>query len=263
MAYLLGTILAFSCIRVSLYFLDQSLGLYFDDVALTMVVGGTFAVAVISLPWNHSREVWRSLAGILVRTSATNKGMVEEALDFVRKSQQGKPPKSRQKHIAGDLLVDGRELLDLNFSTDDIHTILQERLHQYIEKKQQIAEYFMSLAKYPPAFGLVGTVLGLVNLMRAITDGLPPSQTGVKMALALVATLYGLVFANFFVAPIGEAIGKQVNQDRFHGEIALQAVLLAADQTSLLKSQEMLNSFVSRRDRVDVIENALTEMKVA
>ena len=51
--------------------------------------------------------------------------------------------------------------------------------------------------------------------MRAITEGAITSETGIKMALALVATLYGLIVANFIVAPIGEGIGKRVAVDHF------------------------------------------------
>ncbi len=95
--------------------------------------------------------------------------------------------------------------------------------------------------------------------MRAITEGMDPRQTGVKMALALVATLYGLIVANFIVAPIGEAITKRVGLEQFHAEIALQSVLLAADRVSLLKSQEMLNSYVSKKQRVNIISKLVKE----
>ncbi|MFW7379133.1 MAG: motility protein A [Oligoflexus sp.] len=263
MAYLLGTILAFLCLRGSLYFLDQSFALYFDDVAITMVVGGTIAVAIISLPWHNHREIRRSLKAIFFHQSTSHKQLVLESLDFIRSYYQGQITLKKRSTMASDILHDGRELLDLQFQADDIATILDERLHQYVQKKDEIAEYFTSLAKYPPAFGLIGTVLGLVNLMRAITEGLDPAQTGAKMALALVATLYGLVFANFFVAPIGESLARRVQLEKFQGEVAVQAVLLAAEGTALLKSQEMLNSFVSKQDRVNITESLTLDVDEA
>ena len=95
--------------------------------------------------------------------------------------------------------------------------------------------------------------------MRAISEGLDPAQTGTKMALALVATLYGLLVANFMIAPFAEACSKQIEKERFQGELAVQAVILAADNESLLKSQELLNSYISRKDRVNILAEVMQE----
>ncbi|HYX35868.1 MAG TPA: MotA/TolQ/ExbB proton channel family protein [Oligoflexus sp.] len=252
MAYIFGLVVGLLALRVSLYFLDQSVSMYFDDVALTMVLGGTIAVAVIGAPWHHVRELRRGLVGIVFGRNAKHASIIEAGLRFIQ-SRDIPRGTMASSTVAGEILRDGQELLSLNFTTQEVENILQERLHQAIEKQRQVADFFLSLSKYPPAFGLVGTVLGLVNLMRAITEGMDPRQTGVKMALALVATLYGLIVANFVVAPIGEAMTKRVALEHFHAEIALQAVLLAADHVSLLKSQEMLNSYVSKQQRVNII----------
>ncbi len=257
MAYVLGLVLGLLALRISLFFLNQSVGMYFDDVALVMVFGGTFAVAVISAPWHHFRELRRGLLSIVFGRSASHAAVIESGLRFIQNREV--PRNIGSSTVAGEILRDGQELLSLNFTTQELENILQERLYQAIEKQRQVADYFHSLSKYPPAFGLVGTVLGLVNLMRAITEGMDPRQTGVKMALALVATLYGLIVANFIVAPIGEAITKRVGLEQFHAEIALQSVLLAADRVSLLKSQEMLNSYVSKKQRVNIISKLVKE----
>jgi chemotaxis protein MotA len=115
-----------------------------------------------------------------------------------------------------------------------------------------------SLAKYPPAFGLVGTVLGLVSLMRAISQGTNSSEAGLRMAVALVATLYGLLTANLFLNPAGERVSVHTAEEKKAAEIAMQAVLLAADSVSLLEAQEVLNSYVRPDQRVDVFGNAGT-----
>ncbi len=257
MSYVLGVIAGFIAIQLSLVFLDQSYNLYFDDVALTMVIGGTLAVGLVSAPWQHREYFFKVLFGVLFGIQKSQKKQIFEALQFIRNPNSF--IKKSPKNIAEELYIDGGELIHLNFSTEDIQAILSERLHQLVAKRHQIAEFFHNLSKYPPAFGLVGTVLGLVNLMRAISEGLDPSQTGTKMALALVATLYGLLMANFIVAPIGEAFSKQVEKERFLGEIALQAIVLAADKESLLKSQEMLNSYISRKSRVNILSQVVNE----
>ncbi|SMF64296.1 motility protein A [Pseudobacteriovorax antillogorgiicola] len=257
MTYILGSMLAFAFLRLSLFFLDQNFAMYFDDVALTMVLGGTLAVGIISAPWQCWGYFVTSLKGVLFGLQRAERRFIEEALVFVRNPQAYR--KDKPKTIADEIYLDGKELLELQFTPEDIQTILGERLHQLVNKRDMVSAFFLNLAKYPPAFGLVGTVLGLVNLMRAITEGLDPAQTGVKMALALVATLYGLLFANFIISPFAEALEKQVDKERFQGEIAMQAVLLCAEGVDLLKSQEMLNSFLPKRKRVNILDDAISE----
>ena len=261
MAYLIGVIASFLCIRLSLFFLDQSFAMYFDDVALTMVVGGTVAIGIVTLPWHSVGIFFNSVRKLLFHFAPSDKQIVKECLQFIQAKQENRKVELAGNSISKQLLRDGEELIDLGFEIEEIQTILQERLFFIIQKEKETAQFFNGLAKYPPAFGLVGTVLGLVNLMRAITEGLNPSETGIKMALALVATLYGLIVANFIVAPIGEGIGKRVAVDQFQGEICLQAVLLLAENVSLLKSQEMLNSFVTRNQRIDLIGSLVSEKR--
>jgi len=253
MTYTIGIIVAILSMALSLEFLNQSIGMYLDHVAIAMVVGGTLAVGLARFPWVFRREFFTCFRKIFISGLGNNQTVVENSLEFIHACQKGQSNDVRMGSIAGEVLRDGKELIDLGFKTDEIDIILQERVHQVVEKWKNIGIFFTGLSKYPPAFGLIGTVFGLVNLMRAITEGMDPSQTGAKMAIALVATLYGLVMANFVIAPIGESISKHVVVEKFHAEIALQAVLLASDRESLLKSQEMLNSYVSKSQRINFI----------
>jgi chemotaxis protein MotA len=154
-----------------------------------------------------------------------------------------------QYTLAGEILSEGSEMLALGFNATQIQTILGERIHHTSERRLRIAHAVRGLAKYPPAFGLVGTVLGLVSLMRALTENSSSSETGVRMAVALVATLYGLIVSNLVLNPAGEAILKQAMNEKHDAELMLQALLLAADGSSLLEAHEMLNSFVQKKHR--------------
>lgn len=253
MTYLMGVTIAILSIFASLHFLEQTVDMYMDHVAIAMVIGGTLAVGMARFPWAFRREFFTCLKKIVFSGLSSHTAVVEESLEFIHSCQNGQTTPVRLGAIAGEVLRDGKELIDLGFKTDEIDIILQERVNHAVEKWKNIANYFAGLAKYPPAFGLIGTVFGLVNLMRAITEGMDPSQTGAKMAIALVATLYGLIMANFVVAPIGESITKHIVVEKFHADIALQGVLLASERESMLKAQEMLNSYVSKSQRINFI----------
>lgn len=256
MFYLSGLIIAFGSILFSIVHLRQNASNYFDPVGLAVVIGGTIAVAVMIFPWEMHREIRDAIKRLFSNHRLDLKAINLECFEMVRKIREGAADfRPTSGSITGQTLIDGAELLSLGFGQEKIQLILEERLFQWNERKMKVANALRSLAKYPPAFGLVGTVLGLVSLMRAISDGASSSEAGFRMAVALVATLYGLLTANLILNPAGENVVKTTAEERKAAELALEAVLLASRGANLLEAQEMLNSHVAPEHRINILGN--------
>jgi chemotaxis protein MotA len=254
MFYLSGLLVALLSIFFSIVHLRQNASNYFDPVGLAVVIGGTIAVAVMTLPWEMHREIRLALKRLLGNQRLDVKAINLECFEMIQRVRSGAQDfKPTSPSIIGQTMIDGVELIGLGFNEEKIEMILEERLFQWNERKTKVANAIRSLAKYPPAFGLVGTVLGLVSLMRAISDGASSSEAGFRMAVALVATLYGLLTANLVLNPAGENVLKSTSEERHAAELALQAVLLAAKGVNLLEAQEMLNSFVAPEERINIL----------
>jgi chemotaxis protein MotA len=251
MSYILGMLLAAASIFAAINFLHLDPTDFFDDVAAAIVFGGTIAIGFVIMPWEHTRVLFSSLIKLVFFPRTNAQQVVDEGVRFLIARQQGLPYRSFLKGPVRDVLEEGKELLDLGFNQDDIREILEERLDQLHARTTAISNSVRSLAKYPPAFGLIGTVLGLVELMRAITEGLNPAETGGKMAIALMATLYGLIVANLVVAPIGESIVKRDRHEQWLAELMVHTLVLAAASTPLVKAQEILNSYLPKKRRQD------------
>jgi chemotaxis protein MotA len=260
MFYISGIIIAALSVIYSVVHLRQSVSNYFDPVGLAVVIGGTIAVAVMVLPWEMLGEIKGAFKTLFTAKKVELKAVNLECLELVRQLTSGSHQfKSNQSGIIGQTLNDGVELVSLGFTHSRIQEILEERIFQWLERKQKIANALRSLAKYPPAFGLVGTVLGLVSLMRAISDGASSTEAGFRMAVALVATLYGLLLANLVLNPAGENVLKSISFEKKGAELALQAVSLSCQNANLLEAQEVLNSYVELNDRVSILGTASTE----
>lgn len=254
MLYPIGLLIATLSIVASSIYLKQPMTSYFDFVAFFMVVGGTVAVGVIVLPWEHWQDVIKGLRLLFFPKSRQTRRVLRSSLDLVREARvEGAAFRSEVGGLPGKILNDGMELIMLGLSSDKIEAILRERVYQAGNRSRRVANSFRSIAKYPPAFGLAGTVLGLVNLMRGISSGLGAKETGFEMSVALIATLYGLLLANLVINPAGELVLKESQEEQEEAEIALRAVLLASEKTGLLESQELLNSYVSERDRLELL----------
>jgi len=156
----------------------------------------------------------------------------------------GKLEHSKLKNIEDKIIVDGLEMIELGFSKERIEDILIDRYQSYRKSIMAIASWIKRCAKYPPAFGLGGTVLGLIHLMKGISGGLNPKDTGLLMAVALVATLYGLLLSNLVLNPISESIAEKIKSDEELAEAAVKTVLMIKEGFNLLEAQETLNSYL-------------------
>ena len=253
MAFIIGISIAVISVLASLESLGHHYSEFIDEVAIFIVLGGTLAVSVVILPWQYAGQIFRSLLSLIIPKTTTTSGVVSLALEFAKSRYYGTDFKTRLNGLSKQVLEDGQELLQLGFSKYDIENILSQRINFYTNRIYRIANAFKGVSKYPHAYRMMGTVFGLVELMKAITEGIDPSETGSRMAIALVATLYGITVANLLVGPIAETIAKSAEREEELATICLEAVLLAAEGATVLKSQELLNSFVSKRKRTSVL----------
>lgn len=264
MNYLLALTLFSISTGAALIHLGQGADRYYDFVAFVMVLGGTVAVSIVLIPWRQNGQLRGSLLALLFHRGTKRKSLLEKCLNVIQsRASRQKDVLPSSQELPFQILREGLELIDLGFDSDKIRNLLLKRIDQTIELRMQIPTSIKSLAKYPPAFGLAGTVFGLVELMNGVAAGMPAEQTGLKMAIALVATLYGLLMANMIVNPAGEHLTKILQNEAQLAEIAVQTVLLIKNQTDLLESQEVLNSYVLANERVDLLAQGYSGVEAA
>lgn len=254
MSFLLSSVVALLAVLSSISYLRQEVGHYFDYVAFAVVFGGTSAAAIVLLPWHFGRELGGMLLLLFRPLRPSLREVVLESLTQLDRMTRGDLRyDGALSGTAGRTFKDGAELLSLGLPLPRIKAILEDRVLQDLERLQRLIHSLRSLSKYPPAFGLTGTVLGLVSLMRSIAAGNDAKQTGLLMAVALVATLYGLLIANLVINPAAEALSKSWAEEKKRAEIALDTIMLAAERANLLEAQEVLNSYLSVNQRVTIL----------
>lgn len=198
---LLGFAVAIFFVKTALGILGVGSDFYLDEVAGLVVFGGTLSALVISFPPRFILRLLRAPLNIL-RSKKLN--YIHNIETIVKAVDQRQNLRALLKKAVKDKKVDaflkeGIELYLLDLSKSDFKNIMTERIYRARQRDEDDVDLFRRLAKYPPAFGLVGTVLGLISLMRSVGAGANVAEIGLNMALALIATLYGLAFANFIL----------------------------------------------------------------
>lgn len=240
MKIILGFLIVSLGFYISLEHLQQGIEQYWDLIAFAMVVFGTIAVSVMTMPSFKLKHTLR----IFFRGVGSNHGLRDKTIKESMGIMNGQSPKKDSKRIEHKILVDGLELIHLGFTKSKIQEILVDRIDKYVDDSVTVGQWVRGLSKYPPAFGLAGTVLGLIHLMKGLSEGADPKETGIRMAIALVATFYGIVVANIFLNPVGDRIMSNTKEDQNLAEISLNAIIMICEKTNFVEVVEQMNNFI-------------------
>ncbi len=255
MTHLFGLLFAIILLRGSMFLLEMDTSFYYDHVAVLIVVGGTLTAAIVTYPVSDLIKMMQAFFRIAKRVPEEIETMV---LQIVRLSQAAHSSRSALVEAARDkslnpYLKDGIELILSGFSKEDLEDVMTERLMRDREREEVYGSILRTLSKYPPAFGLIGTVLGLVSVMRSVSQGADAAEIGFHMALALVATFYGLILTNFVLVPMSENLYNKSAQSMNQRELMLDGLLMIQEKKSPVIVQEKLNSFLPPLKRKDLI----------
>ncbi len=193
--------------------------------AIILIFGGTAGSVMIAYPWPALKWVKSSMTLVLFPPKRPPINILIQAI--VRYAEVAK--KNGLDAIAAELRTSPHPFLtdacQMMLDGVDIN-ILRERMENDINttrlRHQQQQNIFNSAGTFAPIFGLLGTLIGVVQVLRNIQD---PSKMGSSMAIAMTASFYGIFSANFLFLPIASKLGYYSDEDILSREIIAKGVL--------------------------------------
>ncbi|WP_339485833.1 flagellar motor protein [Pseudomonas sp. EL_65y_Pfl2_R95] len=225
---LIGIILAFVAILGGNYLEGGHVGALLNGPAALIVIGGTLGAAFLQAPMNvfkRSLVIVRwilfppriDLAGGIDRVVNWSLVARKEGLLGLESLADLEPDAYARKGL--QLLVDGAE-------TESIRSVLEVDLYTKESHDIQAAKVFESMGGYAPTIGIIGAVMGLIHVMSNLAD---PSMLGNGIAVAFVATIYGVSFANLLLLPIGNKLKAIALRQTRYREMILEGILSIAE----------------------------------
>jgi chemotaxis protein MotA len=144
-------------------------------------------------------------------------------------------------------LKQGLQLLVDGMDASQVRTMLEIDIAAVDERHQLGISFFKSLGGYAPTFGMVGTVIGLINMLGNLSA---PAQLGIGMSLALLTTLYGVALANLIFLPISSRLDRLNNQELAARDVTLDGVLALQAGTSPRLLVERLETYLPPSQRI-------------
>ncbi|MDI9817640.1 MULTISPECIES: flagellar motor protein [unclassified Legionella] len=233
---LLGLITAFSAVIIGQIFEGGEIHSLLNLPALLIVLGGTVGAVMIQTPFRTFKHAFRVLPWIFRPPYQPFDKSREQLIDLSRRARQFgllslEEHLEREKH---PLMRQGLELLVVGMDKQAIRQVLEAEVQRSEDQDLRAAYVFESMGGYSPTIGILGAVLGLIQVMRNLAD---PSELGAGIAVAFVATIYGVGFANLMFLPIANKIKSCIANQIHHDEMIVEGLVSMASG----ESPNMLN----------------------
>ncbi len=227
---------------------DSFSQLFINIDALLLVFGCTFAAILIHFPITQVLRIWSRLR-VLFSFKKYNYTKDIELLTNISKSIRSNGIQSIISTVNScpdHFLKTGLQLLVDQINTNELEKMLSLNI-VYIQRRHlQGIVLFEQMAKYAPAFGLLGTTIGLVQLLANLKD---PSMIGQGMSIALVSTFYGILMANFIFNPIAGRLRAYSIEESFQREMLKVGILAVAQNESSVIVREKMMLFLTQKER--------------
>ena len=120
------------------------------------------------------------------------------------------------------LIIDGTD-------PEEVRDIMETELEYLEGRHKRGQQLFLAMAKYSPGFGMIGTLIGLISMLKAMDD---PASIGPSMAVALITTFYGALMANLFFMPIAGKLKTRTEDETLMKRIVLEGIIMIQSQTN-------------------------------
>lgn len=213
---LLGFILIISAIVAG-----GSGGAFIHIPSMMITVGGTLAALLITFPVHKVREVFSVARKILNAGDLDLVPWYHVVVDFATTARRDGllALEDRISEVNDEFLRRGLQMMVDGSSAEDVSSMLETEIANLEERHGVGHSIFGKLGAYAPAFGMIGTLIGLVQMLQNLDD---PSQIGGGMAVALLTTFYGALLANLLFIPMQGKLEQRTDE-----EVSLKRMLMS------------------------------------
>lgn len=245
---IIGIVLGFASILLGFMLEGGEFTALLAETAAIIVFGGTFGATILSFPMADIKQVPALMKIVFKEKQYNISELIVTLTGFAEKARrEGLLCLERETTAIDDeFLRQGIQLVVDGTDPALVRDILETQI-DFTEQRHKVgADIFETAGGYSPTLGIIGTVMGLIHVLGNLSD---PESLGPSIAVAFIATLYGVCFANLLYLPIGHKLKLKSKKERFMKEIALEGILSiqAGDNPSIVK--EKLRAFLSAKVR--------------
>ncbi|WP_096087178.1 flagellar motor protein [Agaribacterium haliotis] len=224
----IGVTIGFAALIGGNFLEGGSIATLLNGPAAIIVFGGTLGAAVLQTPREGIRRALSMFPWIVLPPKCSLSNGIAQVVSWSQTARKegllGLENASERENDSFDrkalqLLVDGSD-------TEVIRHVLETDLAVNEQRDVEAAQFYESMGGYAPTIGIIGAVMGLIHVMQHLAD---PSELGPGIAVAFVATIYGVAAANLLLLPIASRLRACIKEQSLYRELTIEGICAIAD----------------------------------
>ncbi|GGH76440.1 chemotaxis protein MotA [Pullulanibacillus pueri] len=255
---LLGIIIGIVSLILGFVLEGGKIGALIQLTAIIIVFGGTIGAVIIGTPFKKLKKVPFIIKYAFVDGKASPKETIDQLIDLSNISRrEGLLALEGALHDSdNEFLKDGIQMIIDGGDAEMIQDIISRKIEKREERILSIAKVFEAAGGFAPTMGIIGTVMGLVHILGQLDD---PQSLGPSIAVAFIATLYGVASANMIYLPLYNKVKARLNEEIMMMELQAEGLLSIqyGENSTILKSKLM--AFLDEQEYEELTDKDVIE----
>jgi len=253
LATVIGTILGFGLVLFSMATGPGGLAIFVHVPSMIIVFGGTIAVTMMNFPMSEIKSIIKVMLVTAFNKSSTPADEIERIVEYANLARKEGllALESKLEEVKDSFFAKGIQLVIDGFGAETVRDIMDLEADWQRQRHSVGKKIMDQMGAFAPAFGMIGTLVGLVQMLQNLSD---PSMIGVGMATALLTTLYGAMLSNMLFLPLSGKLGILADNEGLLRELMIEGIVAiqSGEKPALIK--EKLKGFLppNAREAVEV-----------
>ena len=247
-ATIVGIILGIGSILGGILLMTPDLGMFGSVSSFAIVFGGMIASVSVAFPLQEVMKLGAAMGAVFKGSKEKLGNEVDGAVEVSETARKGVADlESKVSSIDNPFFRDGVQMVIDGMAIEEVTDILTTRIDYRESRERTQADLFKNMGVMSPAWGMIGTLIGLVVMLSGFGEG-GTDTLGAGMSAALITTFYGAVFANLFFLPMSAKILTRVAFHSTQQSLYLEAVRLIHQKKHPIIVREKLNSYIPPKE---------------
>lgn len=226
--------------------LGVSPAVFINPASLLIVVGGSLLVVLAKFSFAQFFSAFRVAARAFKFKLPETRASIDELIEVAQIARKEGVLGLEDREISSPFLAQGIQMLTDGQNAATIKELLDKERLMTLEHNRSGAKVFTALADVAPAMGMIGTLIGLVQMLSNMED---PKSIGPAMAVALLTTLYGAMIATMIATPIADKLSLRMTEEARLQSLYTDALVAIQEGTNPRIIEQMLSSYLPPGER--------------
>ena len=245
LATLIGIVAAVGCIMAAIM-MGGEMGMFVNAPSIMIVVAGTFAIVTMKFSLSDMMGAFGVAGKAFVHKVQQPVEIVEQSIELANVARKEGLLGLENVEVKNEFLAKGIMMVVDGNPPELVHKILSKEISLSIQRNENGLNIFKAMGDVAPAMGMIGTLIGLVQMMSNMSD---PKSIGPAMAVALLTTLYGAVIATVFALPIADKLALRSDEERLTKSMILESISAIQEGLNPRTIEELLSIYLPQNKK--------------